>query len=382
MDVVVGRGDELGQADEFLRANSLERSVLVFEGEAGVGKTTVWEAAVALATELGFRVLSARPAEAEAKLSFSGLTDLFGDVEPDALGELAPPQRRALEVALLRVEGTGRRPDSRSIATAVGSILKLLAADGPVLVAVDDLQWLDVPSASALVFALRRVGESSIRGMLSLRVPLPDGSRVVVPDGAERLRLGPLSPGALQQLIKGRFGFTLARPTLLRVHRACAGNAFYALEIARILDRDRALSPGEPLPVPTDVRGLTMRRVRRLPPHTRRALLEASALARPTVRLVDASSMRRGAEAGFVEVQSDGTVVFAHPLYASAVYTDATPRERRRCHRRLAERVDDLEERARHLGLAAEEPDEEVAVSLRRRPTARSRKEPKRRPST
>lgn len=361
MDVVIGRDDELAQVEQFLGAGS--SSVLVVEGEAGIGKTTVWEASAAKASERGFRLLSCRPAEAEAKLSFSGLADLLGEIESEAFEELPLPQRRALEAALLRVETASTRPDRRSVATGFASLLKLLASNGPLLVAVDDLQWLDAPSAAALAFALRRVGDSPVRGLLSLRVPVPDENRVLVPEAARRLTLGPLSAGALQQVIKAELGFALSRPALLRLHRACRGNAFYSLEIARVLASEGPLS-GDVLPVPDDVRELTMRRVRRLPSRTRSALLEAAALANPTVRFVEVSALKRAVEAGLVQIHPDGAVGFVHPLYASAVYTAVSPDERRKCHRKLADRVSDLEERARHLGLAAEGPDEDIAAAL------------------
>ena len=153
---IVGRDDELAAVAAFL-ADAAAGSALVLAGEAGIGKTTVWRAGVQLAEERGFRVLEARPAESEAVLSFVALGDLLGDVVDETLPQLPRLQRRALEAALLVGEEAEAAPDRRAVSAAVLGALNALAAGGPLLVAVDDIQWLDAPSASALEFAVRRI---------------------------------------------------------------------------------------------------------------------------------------------------------------------------------------------------------------------------------
>jgi hypothetical protein len=148
-------------------------AALELVGEAGIGKTTVWEAAVRRAEELGLPVLSARPAVSEARLSFAGLTDLLVAVDRDVLGTLPALQAQALDVALLRAHAN-RPPGRRLVGTALLSVLRKLTSDGPVLVAIDDAQWLDPPSASALEFALRRLDDRPVRLVVSRRA---DASR-------------------------------------------------------------------------------------------------------------------------------------------------------------------------------------------------------------
>lgn len=192
---LVGREPEIAVIESFLAAGEAGFAALELIGEPGIGKTTVWEAAVRRAGELGLPVLSARPAASEARLSFAGLTDLLAAVHPDVLAWLPAPQAEALDVVLLRADA-GRPPGRRLVGTAFLSVLRELASDGPVLVAVDDAPWLDTPSASALEFALRRLDERPVRLLVSRRT---DASRPdFVGTRARRLELGPLSVAALQ----------------------------------------------------------------------------------------------------------------------------------------------------------------------------------------
>src|SRR6059036_950228 len=132
---LIGRGEELAAIARFLETRAPACAIAI-EGEPGIGKTTVWEAAVAEAAARGARTLRARPAQSEAKLSFSGLADLLGET----LGEVTlPPQRRALEIALLIDEGG--RSDRRAVAAGLLSALRALAADAWLVVAIDDEQW-------------------------------------------------------------------------------------------------------------------------------------------------------------------------------------------------------------------------------------------------
>ena len=360
---LVGREPELAAIDEVLAAGDGLRA-LELVGEPGIGKTTLWQEAVARARSAGLRVLAARPAESEAKLAFAGLTDLLADVEPELLATLPPPQRQALDVALLRVEA-GRAPSRRLVGTALFSLLRELAADAPTLLAVDDAQWLDRASAAALEFAVRRLSTVPLRLVVSARADAvtPELVTIVADERVRRLDVGPLSVAALQRIIAGRLGVSLPRPTLVRLAEACGGNAFYALEIARRL-AERDEQTWTPLPVPADLRTLVARRIASLPAATRDALLRAAALARPAYDLVDVRALAPAESAGLVTVDRAGQIAFTHPLFAAAVYATAVSDERAAVHRALAASVRDAEERARHLALATTTPDAGVARVL------------------
>ena len=155
---VVGRDVELAAIDNFL-AQPGERA-LVLEGEAGIGKTTLWLEAVARAEERDFLVLRAQPAESETRLSYAALADLVGPEYDRVRDELPEPQQRALDAALLRTAGS---TNSRTVGSALISVLAALARDGLVLLAIDDAQWLDRASARALEFAARRLPPASGR---------------------------------------------------------------------------------------------------------------------------------------------------------------------------------------------------------------------------
>src|SRR5262249_25876703 len=153
----------------FLDAVGSGSAGLVLEGAAGIGKTTVWAAGAALAAGRGYTVLSCRPAESEARLSFAALGDLLGGVLEGALAGLPAPQRRALEVALLLADPGGSPPEQRAVCVAFLGVLRRLAAAGPVVLAVDDLQWLDGPSAAAVQFAVRRLSDERAGLLASAR---------------------------------------------------------------------------------------------------------------------------------------------------------------------------------------------------------------------
>src|SRR6516225_9428386 len=158
----MGRVAELEEVAAFLAPGPLGR-VLVVCGEPGIGKSTVWDAGVGLARSRGFAVWSTRASEAEAQLSFAGLADLVEGAGAGVLAGLPVPQRRALEVAVRRAEPTGPPPEPLAVAAGLLGALRRAAGSGPVLVAVDDLPWLDQASAAALVFAARRLAGHDVR---------------------------------------------------------------------------------------------------------------------------------------------------------------------------------------------------------------------------
>ncbi len=366
MAAVWGREDELRRGHTFLAESAHRFSVLVVEGEAGAGKTTVWAEIVRRAQEDGFRVLSCRPAEIETKYALSALADLLEGVPDDVLAVLPEVQRRALEVAVLRVAAPGGAAQPRTLATAVRSLLESLSSQGQLLVAVDDVQWLDPASAEVLAFALRRMATAACGWLFARRLGEPSRlvpQDLVASDSLLDVPIGPLTVASLFHIVKDRLGEALPRPVLVRIHDISGGNPFYALEIAREFARSGATT-GADMPVPDSIRDLLARRLRRLPPEAREAVLVASALSEPTTALVDEEALRPAEEDDIVAVDERGLVVFRHPLYASAVYGSASRSRRREVHRRLAKLVTDVEERARHLAAAATVPDEETARAL------------------
>ncbi len=364
MSAVIGRERELAEISSFLASVRSAPGALVVEGEPGIGKTTVWRETVRLAEKDGFEVLSCRPAESEAKLSFSALADLVEPFDEDRLDELPAPQRRALDVALLRVSPGDSPPDARAIGAAFRSLLVSAAAERPVLVAVDDAQWLDSGSAAAIEFAARRLAGPV--GLLATR--RPGGALDTVRAGDAPLALRPLTLAAIHHIIRDELGSETPRPLLARVHETAGGNPFYALQLARVA-LSAEVPPGAPLPLPEDLSDLLRRRVASVAPETHELLLTVAAAAAPTRTLLEevhgeiGRALEEAEDARLVDA-GDRDVRFVHPLYASAVYASVGNEHRRRVHARLAEVVDEAEEQARHLALAATPPDEEAATRI------------------
>jgi DNA-binding CsgD family transcriptional regulator len=369
---VVGRDEELAAVLAFLESTEALPGALLLEGEAGIGKTTLLRAGIAAASQSRFCVVSTRPVEAESSLSFVALGDLLEEQLGKVQDALPSPQWQALQVALLLSEPEGRSPDRRAVGMGVLNTLRSLSEAAPLLVAIDDLHWLDRPSATVLQFALRRLGDEPIGLLVACRsgqeqIPL-ELEAAFPEERVRRVRVGPLSLGALSRLIRDRLHATFARPTLRRIHESSGGNPFFALELARALERHgRPLDPGEPLPVPAEVHELARGRLASLPAETAAALRAAAALSQPSVALVLAAA---GGDRGVLEpalqaqvVELDGDRIrFTHPLLSAAAYGGTESREE--LHARLAEIVADPEERARHLALAARGPDSSVAAAL------------------
>jgi DNA-binding CsgD family transcriptional regulator len=364
---VVGRERELAAIAALLDSDERELRALVVEGEPGIGKSTVWQATPAEAVTRGLPVLSCRPVEAEAKLAFASLADMLAPVA-ELLPALPEPQRVALDVALLRTSPRGPAPHQRAVGTATATLLRRL---GPLVVAVDDVQWLDRASASALAFALRRLEDRPLRVVVALRVDALATDPLAIPGRVERLRLAPLSLSGLYHVIRAHLGQVFPRPTLQRIAQASGGNPLFALELARALVATGARpGPGEPLPVPETLATLLEARLRRLPRPSRDALAAAAALAAPDAGVVaralgpDAAAALEAAEAAGIVTIRDERIRFDHPLLASTVYAATRAQCRRELHRALADAVEEPQERARHLALATAGEDEAVAASL------------------
>jgi DNA-binding CsgD family transcriptional regulator/tetratricopeptide (TPR) repeat protein len=372
---LAGRDAELGAIDGFVDRLRSEPGALLLEGAPGIGKTTVWVSGMRRAAMAGCRILECRPIPTETPLAFVSLGDVLEPVLDEMLPSLPAPQSHALEVALVRTKARGERPDLHALSAGVLGVLRSLAVGGPVLLCIDDLQWLDRPSARVIEFAARRITAEPV-GMLATWRTGPDGgpeSRWTMP--MERVELGPLSIGALQAILRKRLDFAPTRRLLLRIHAASGGNPFFAIEIARAIRAEgREPSAAEPLPIPGAIGDIPTARLRSLPSRVREALAAAALLTQPTIDLIESAmgdperamaDLDVAVRAGVIELAGD-RVTFTHPLLAQAAAALLGPSKRRRLHARLAEIAPTEEERAHHLGLATDRPDERVADLLER----------------
>jgi DNA-binding CsgD family transcriptional regulator len=336
----------------------------VIDGVAGIGKSALWEAALAALPPPRW-LLRTRSRAAETGYAFAGLTDLLEPVPDALLAELPEPQRDALTAATLRADAGAA--DSRAVATALRTLLDRLAAAGPVVVALDDVQWLDPASREALEYAVHRCPVGLLVAIRDPAGPVP----VACAAGPEtRVTLGPLSLAALHHLVVGALGQALTRPALVRVAETSGGNPLFALELARVLTAPGAPADGRLPRLPSSVTSALSERVATLSPAARQSVLAVALAAGPTVALLRAVGADEGlaeAEVARLLVVSAGSVELEHPLVGPAVVEQTPAPEQRAMHAALADALGaDEERRARHLALAAPEPDEAVAAALDR----------------
>ena len=231
--ILVGREQDVAVALESLELLAAGPSALAIEGEAGIGKSALWQLAVGAAREHGLRVLEARPSEAERALSYAALGDLLRPAL-DAIEGLPEPQRRALEVALLVADPDGAGPDQpgdrrrdaggtadaeRRAAGGARDRRRAMARRG-LRAGHSRFALLGRLAAEPLLALLARRGRNRAAA-LSLGLDALDEGRVL------RVRLAPLGPTDMHTLLAERLGLRLARPLLLRVHAAAAGNPLY-----------------------------------------------------------------------------------------------------------------------------------------------------------
>ena len=372
VSVLEGRPTEDRAVKSFLASTVVGPSALLIEGEPGIGKTTLWLAAVEQATARGFRVLSTRAAAAESVLAYTALADMLDGVEAVTWADLPTPQRLAVDQVLLRADA-GDMTDQRAVAAAFLAVIERCAETGPVLLAIDDLQWLDPSSVHVIAFTARRLtGSVGILG--SVRTEIHAGAsaawlQLPRPEAIDRFRLSPLSIHELHSAVSSRLQRSFSRPTMARIHEVSGGNPFYAIELARATD-DHSLR-NLPASLPRTLSDVVRSRLGGLDPDVHEVLLAASCIAAPTVELVSKATI--GDDDQLVDLleiaESKGIIAidgnrihFAHPLLARGVYTEATAARRRAMHRRLAEIFDEPELCARHLALAATSGDD---VTLR-----------------
>jgi DNA-binding CsgD family transcriptional regulator len=369
-DEPIGRDAERAVIGAFLDRAATGPAALVLTGPAGIGKSTVWRAAIAEARRRRFRTLTTRAVEAEAELAFAGLADLFDTSFDEIADRLPEAQRRALDVALQRVPGESQAPPPLAVSLGAVAVIRALAEASPVLIAADDLPWLDRPTGRVLDFVVRRVGDARLGFLPAIRKTAEAPEEPIEFAGPiERLEIGPLDVDAIDALLRRDLELALPRPDLAWVHRESRGNAFFALELGRALRRTGA-RPGLEIPsLATDRGALVKSRLDALPEDARLPLAVVAATSQPTIDLVLEACPAADAvldaaiDASVLEIEST-RVRFSHPLLASGAYGRLDEDELRQLHARLAAVIADPEQRARHLALATVAPDAIVAVQL------------------
>jgi DNA-binding NarL/FixJ family response regulator len=367
---LVGREDELAALGRLVGDLPDGPSGILVRGDAGIGKTVLWRAGLAAAQQAGARVLVTRCAELEMPLALGGLGDLLDRALPDVAEELADPQRRALAVAL-GLDAPEESVGGIAVPRAFVACLRALAARSPVLLAIDDVQWLDAASRRIVAFALKRLGDAPVGILVTQRGDGEDplDLRRTLDERFVEIRLGPLSVGALHRLVRTRLGVRIPRPLLARVHEASGGNPMFGLELARVVAAQGG-APSGPLAVPPSLEHLVREQVTGYPPGIQALLAVAAAVELPTPQLLEAvvgdagPLLDEACETGAVVVDEAGIVRFAHPLLASAAYATLAPVRRYELHARLAARSEDPVARARHLALSSAAPDAAVAEAL------------------
>ena len=249
--------------------------------------------------------------------------------------------------------------------------MRLLAEERPLLVAIDDAQWVNAGSAEILRFVLRRLEAEPVGVLATVR-----GGPVEAPfeldrgfSGFQRFTVTPLSVGAIYRLLWGRLSLNVPRPLLVRVHEVSGGNPFFALEVGRALLDGSIPAEGVHMLLPESLRALVAERLGALPAQVRETLVAVAALGAPSVTLLEPLSptavadIELACQRRVLELGGD-RIRFTHPLLAPVCYEEMPLHRRRRLHRRLADLDVDPEERARHLALAAAGPDEEIASAL------------------
>lgn len=370
---MVGREAERERIADQLRALPSGGTVIALEGPPGIGKTTLWRETVAAARREGYCVRASVPTELDARLAFAGLGDLLDRLPDEIWAELPTPQRRALALALMVEGDTDSTPDARALPRALLAALRALAAREPLLIAIDDEQWLDPPTARVLAFALPRLREDPVGLLMARRTAaggelwapvVGDGGR----DGVLVVAVEPLELRPIESLITGSLALEFPQSVVRRIHDTSGGNPLYALAIARQLQR-RGDHGGE-LPIPDTLTEAVSRRLAAVGEAADDPLLAVAAASNATLALLQAvtddfalAQLDAAVEADVIEVTGD-RVRFTHPLLASTHYAAASPSRQRAMHRRLAEAVDDPQERARHAARGAEAPARAVATVI------------------
>ncbi|HEU5212604.1 MAG TPA: AAA family ATPase, partial [Gaiellaceae bacterium] len=366
---LLGRGDESAAIDSLLDGVRKGASgALLIRGEPGLGKSTLLGYAAQAAD--GFRLIRASGVEGEIELPYAGLQHVCAALM-DGIDSLPEPQREAISVAFgLRA---GETPDRFLVGLAALSLLSAAAEDQPLLVLVDDTQWLGSASRQALAFVARRLGADSVALLLAARERTEDL------DGVPELLLSGLPDADARKLLDAVLVGRFDEPVRERFLAETRGNPLALLELPWTLtpaEEASGLALHSGVPLSGRIEESFRRRVEPLPERTRQLMLVAAAdpvgdtmlLYRAADRLgIPRDAADAAEEAGLLELRE--RLTFRHPLVRSAVYRSASPQERRRAHAALADVTDpalDPDRKAWHRAQATAAPDEDVAGELER----------------
>ena len=351
---IVGREPEQRRIDEFLAGVPNGARALILRGEPGTGKTVLWNWAIDRARQRGYHVVRTRPAEEEMVIPLAGLTDLLQN-------ETGIP------------EATTPDTDPMSRGRAVLDAFRGMAGTGPVIVAVDDLQWLDAVSAQALRFGLRRLDAEPVGVLASSQGTSASDDPVLpaatlLPGRVTTIPVGPLPFEAMRALLSDTVT-TISRPTLRRIHDMSGGNPFYAIELADFIVARGGGDPGSRGTLPSSLEAIVGERLAGLPTDLKAMLDVVAVVGR--VRLsalqtllpdIDVGAQLALARANrLLIVEKDVDVRFSHGLLAAAVYDRIEPPARLAWHARVADLATDPDLRAWHLAISTEIPDDAAA---------------------
>ncbi len=364
-DGVVGRDAAIEVLQSFIECAALDGEALLLIGDAGVGKTALLDVAARRAVSLGVNVVRAAGAEFEADIGFSALHQALVPLL-NGLEELRPLHREALSVALGL--GEGRPPDRLVVGGAALELVRRAGQEQPLLIVLDDVLWMDRPSADVLGFVARRLAGSHVGFLAALRVAI-EGCAL------PRYQLEPLDHDAADRLVRARFPI-LGPDMRKRLLAEAAGNPLALLELPAALSGRRPFASQDslaPLPLSSRLAELFSSRVEELPPTTRGLLLLAAldgtgdvATLQRATRDTELRDLGPAERIRLLHVDPETRrLVFRHPLTRSAVVELSTAQQRREAHRALADvRADEPQRQAWHLAEASTQPDERVAEKL------------------
>ena len=364
---LLGRARERSHIDRLIDAARKGNSgTLILSGPPGIGKTALLAYATRRATASA--VLSARGVESESELPFSALSELLRPI--DRLLDCIPvPQREALSAAI------GLEPpiqsDPLTTAVATLSVLSAAAESQPLLVLIDDADWVDSASLNNLAFAARRLGAEGIAMLFAAREQPPPLAAARLPE----LALGPLEEATARELARQRRP-SMAPDVLTAVVQTAQGNPMAVVELTTRLSDAQAsgqIPPPDPLPPSAAMTEVFRRQIEELPEDVLEGVIIAAA-AGPDEGGLLAQALEATGRAELLEeaerlglLTLDGEIHFRHPLLRSILYHDASAEQRRSAHRALADAfpADDRSlRRAWHLGLSTGDPDEQIASTL------------------
>ncbi|MFF0050768.1 ATP-binding protein [Streptomyces sp. NPDC005498] len=365
-----GRDQELRELDDFAARTTRDGAVLLLQGEAGVGKSVLLDAVVGRAAGAGTRVIRVSGVQFEADVSYAVLNQMLLPLVPDFV-HLAEEHRATLTVALgLR---SGQIPDRTAVARACLEVMRREAEAHPLMLVVDDLPWIDRPTATVLAFVARHLDGHRIGLITASRT---GESYLFDQSGLPQLLVRPVGAGAAEDLLCTNFP-EMAPPVRRRVLAEARGNPLALLELPDALDATQLTAREalpDVLPLTEAIESLFASRLGQLSKEARDLLLLAALESSGDVRLLRLAAGREGVpavlapaeHAKLIEVDEQaGRMHFRHPLVRSAIVESSTNVERRQAHRTLAAHFPrDPERRAWHLAESSTEPNEAVAALL------------------